>query len=147
MTWIRGPLCVPEYHDARRHPTLVAQGLYDAAKWALGVPALAVLIGRKRPADRAMALAALAVELYGPAVATIAATQRLEIDRRCCPAPTRFVKALAWYPPAPVNYSIGGLRGLVTLLMEFATHSTWTQPRTRDVTTPPSRPATPAPSV
>lgn len=131
QTWVRGPACTPEYVPIRQHPALVAYGLYDAAKWTLGLPLAVALLARKRGPDRLAALAALAINLYGPALGTVYATQHLEIDQLCRPHPSRFTKALAWYPTAPVNYTIGGLCGVLALLRDLATGAEWTQHRTR----------------
>jgi hypothetical protein len=133
-TWVRGPLCAPEYADAMKDWPLVLQGLYDGLKWALSLPAMVALLCML-PTRRLRwyFVGLVCLDLYLPTLRLVKGLRSVEIDLACIPRTRDVVRGFAILPLAPVSYGMGGLRGLIRLLGDLITGREFVQARTSGV--------------
>jgi hypothetical protein len=133
-TWVRGPLCAPEYADEMKDWPLVLQGLYDGLKWALCLPAIVTLLCML-PTRRLRwhFVGFLCLDLYLPTLRLVKGLQRVEIDIACIPRTRDVVRGFALLPLAPFSYGMGGLRGFIRLLGDLITGREFVQTRTSGV--------------
>ncbi|WP_194838591.1 glycosyltransferase family 2 protein [Nocardia sp. XZ_19_369] len=133
-TWVRGPLCGPEYLTDRRGTRFAAQGLFDGMKWALGLPLRWIVLAALPPRHRLLAAGGLLLGLYGPLLRVLASLQTLEIASESHPNRDTILRGLTAYPFAATSYWLGGLRGLARLLHDITTRTPPIQQRTREST-------------
>lgn len=128
-TWIRGPLCAPEYVKSRREAGIAAQAIYSGCKWAFGIPAQWALLAALPARQRRIAAAGLVLGLYGPIFRLLIGVRGLEIVTR--PSGIDIARGLTGYPVAAVSCWLGGFRGLCRLFIDLAYNKPAMQQRTR----------------
>lgn len=129
-TWVRGPLCAPEYALPFGRLDLAAQGMWDGLKWSLGLPFLCVLLSQLKRGDRIVGFIGLGLGNVGPVV----------VLARFLRSGPRTMEGFAWpdflwgvrvYPLASLSYWVGGFAGLLRLVWDIGLRRNWTQPATR----------------
>lgn len=132
-TWVRGPLCTPEYAGRLSDSLLVAQGLYDGLKWSLGLPVALAALAVATRRGRVLLIAGWSLELYAPVVATLHGLGHIEVAPSCRLSTTDIRRPFAWLPMAPVTYWTGGLIGLSRLLYDVGRGRNSVQVTTRRI--------------
>ncbi|WP_280404756.1 hypothetical protein [Nocardia brasiliensis] len=131
-TWVRGPLCAPEYSIGAESAPFVLQGVSDGARWALGLPFRILVLAVLPARYRAIAGAGLLLGLYGPVVRVLIGLRSLDVPAEAQPDRGDVIRGLTAYPFAAVSYWLGGFRGLLRLLRDLATRTPQIQQRTQE---------------
>ena len=132
-TWVRGPLGALAYRPSTaRELLLVAQALYDGAKWALTLPAICVEIFLLRRRDRLLWTLLFIVRRYVTLGLMLSSLPEFSDYGVESPPASRLVVAVLIYPVAVLSYGAGGLWGAIGMLVEWVTRKPRIQPRTDD---------------
>ncbi|ATL70051.1 hypothetical protein [Nocardia terpenica] len=131
-TWIRGPLCAPEYIHHPRDLPVAVQGCYGGLKWALGLPAQVLVLAVLSPRQRLLAVTGWLLTQYGPLLRLLAGLPGVEFPHQYRPSRRHVARAVTVYPIAALSCWAGGIRGLYRLLRDMTFGQQAIQHRTRE---------------
>ncbi|HEY1776348.1 MAG TPA: glycosyltransferase family 2 protein [Solirubrobacteraceae bacterium] len=130
-TWVRGPIGALWYGPtSRRERLLVAQALYDGARWAFMLPAICVEMILLGPRGRRLRALVFVLRRYTTLALMLGSLPELTDYGVEKPPVRKLAVALLVYPVAVLSYGAGGLRGAIEIVREWKTGRLRIQPKT-----------------